>query len=127
MEENLEEGGGSHSSLDSVVEEVAKESFALPKRKKERSSAGLLSKRQQTPMEEEPMSLQSAESVTDSDGLPFILTQKQKRAVQQADSVQTLLALCDESRSTQSLDILWLYQSTSFRLNDHFAPILFPV
>ena len=116
------------SSLDSVVEEVAKESFAVPKRKRERSSAGLLSKDNKRPwLKREPMSLQSVESVTDSDALPFILTQEQQLAVQQSDGVETLLALCDESRPTQSLDILWM-ASQGFQCEcDHFAPLLFPV
>ena len=54
------------------------------------------------------MSLESTESVQDSAVLPSTLTQKQRLAVQQADGVQSLLALCDVNRPTESLDILWV-------------------
>ena len=118
MEEDREEMVVSSSALDSVVvEEVAKESFALPRRKKERSSAGLLSKRQRTSMAEEipedSISVRAAESVQDSNGLPLTLTQKQLLSVQQADGEQALLALCGINRPTQSLDILWLASQRS--------------
>ena len=125
MFENHEQINGSRSSLDvTAAEEVAKESRGVSSRRKERT-IGLLSKRQQMPISEEVPEestlLQSAESEQDSNNLPFTLTQEQKVLVQQADGVQDLLALCDASRPTQSLDILWV---ASQRISNTQAIIL---
>ena len=47
----------------------------------------------------------------------FTLTPKQPLTVQQTDGVQALLTLCDISRPTQSLDILWLASQRATDVN----------
>jgi len=108
--EELEDMVVSRTALDAVTtESIVKESTKLPRRKKDRPSAGLFAKQQAPSVAEAPMDEAAPVEIVETEAqLPSVLTLEQRQAVKQAQSVAAVLALCSTSKPTESLEILWL-------------------
>ena len=97
-------------AIDSVPREsVVKSSGRQSKR--QQKSKGFLSKRMESAVvgdaAEDPVSMEKSEKAASVGQLPSVLTEEQRRLLDQATNAPTVFALCDNRQPTQALDILW--------------------
>ena len=110
VEEEFESVAVTRTTLDAVTtESIVKESAKLPRRKKERSGAGLFAKQQAPSAAEAPMDETFTSEIEQAaDQLPAVLTLQERQTIKRAQNVESVLSLCSVNRPTESLEMLWL-------------------
>ena len=91
------------------IESVAKSSGRQSKR--QQKSKGFLFKRMESAsaedVAEETVSMEKSEEAASVGQLPSVLTEEQRRLLNQATNAPAVFALCDNRQPTQALEILW--------------------